>query len=227
MALPSPPPASSFFPREDHAMRFPRPRSVVVVTPPVVEPVPLDLAKSQCGLVPEQQDDDEILLTLIATARRLCERRLGVALVATQYRAKWGFNANAMGAFADESTAWPNGVELPNPPLLISGSYPISLTVDGTAMDAGSFAIDADCRPALIRFNLQPGLGWAGGELTATYWAGVAPGQQIAPQIRSAMLLIIRHLYDNRSAVPTDVSAIVLPMAVETLLASESIDGRF
>lgn len=227
MVLNSPPPAALFLSSEDHDMRFPRPRSVVVLTPPVVEPVPLDLAKSQCGLVPEQQDDDEILLALIATARRLCERRLGIALVATQYRAKWGFQANAMGAFADESTAWPNGVELPNPPLLMGESYPISLTVDGTAMNVGSYAIDADCRPALVRFNLQPGLGWAGGELTATYWAGVAPGGRIAPQIVSAMLLIIRHLYDNRSAVPTDVSAIVLPMAVETLLASESIDGRY
>lgn len=227
MVLNSPPPAALFLSSEDHDMRFPRPRSVVVLTPPVVEPVPLDLAKAQCGLVPEQQDDDEILLALIATARRLCERRLGIALVATQYRAKWGFQANAMGAFADESTAWPNGVELPNPPLLMGESYPISLTVDGTAMNVGSYAIDADCRPALVRFNLQPGLGWAGGELTATYWAGVAPGGRISPQIMSAMLLIIRHLYDNRSAVPTDVSAIVLPMAVETLLASESIDGRY
>lgn len=208
-------------------MRFPRPRSVVLLTPPVVEPVPLDLAKSQCGLVPEQQDDDEILLALIATARRLCERRLGMSLVATQYRARWGFAANAPGAYADESTRWPIGVELPNPPLIVSEAFPLSITVDGVAMTAGQYAVDSDCRPALIRFNVQPGLGWSGGELSVTYWAGVAPGARIAPQIVSAMLLIIRHLYDNRSAVPTDISAIVLPMAVETLLASESIDGRY
>lgn len=208
-------------------MRFPRPRSVVLLTPPVVEPVPLDLAKSQCGLVPEQQDDDDLLLSLIATARRLCERRLGMSLVATQYRARWGFPANAPGAYVDESTRWPIGVELPNPPLLTGASYPISITVDGVAMAAGTYQIDTDCRPALVRFNTQPGLGWSGGELSITYWAGVAPGSIIPPQIRSAMLLIIRHLYDNRSAVPTDTAAIVLPMAVETLLASESIDGRY
>lgn len=208
-------------------MRFPRPRSVVLLTPPVVEPVPLDLAKSQCGLVPEQQDDDALLLSLIATARRLCERRLGVSLLATQYRAKWGFAANAPGAYADESTRWPIGVELPNPPLLVSESYPIAITVDGVAMTAGQYAIDSDCRPAVLRFNANPGLGWSGGELSVTYWAGVAPDGIIPPQIRSAMLLMIRHLYDNRSAVPTDTAAIVLPMAVETLLASESIDGRY
>lgn len=208
-------------------MLFPRPRSVVLLTPPVVEPVPLDLAKSQCGLVPEQQDDDLLLLSLIATARRLCERRLGQSLVATQYRAKWGFPANAPGAYADESTRWPIGVELPNPPILVSETYPIAIAVDGVSMAAGTYAIDADCKPAVLRFNVQPGLGWSGGELSVTYWAGVAPGTPIAPQVRSAMLLIVRHLYDNRSAVPTDTAAIVLPMAVETLLASESHDGRW
>jgi hypothetical protein len=199
----------------------------VVVTPPVVEPVSLDVAKLQCGLVPGQQDDDELLIGYISTARRLCERRLGATLVATQYRSKWGFLAGSPGQFADDSVRWPLGVALPNPPLLIDDTHSLTITVDGVALAGDKFVVDADCRPALIRFGLASVSGFAVGELTVTYWAGVLSGEQVAPQVKSAMLLMIRHLYDNRSAVPTDISAIVLPMAVDTLLASESITGRW
>jgi hypothetical protein len=44
-------------------------------------------AKAQVGLLPEQEDDDALLLRLISTGRRLVEQRLGVTLATRQFRA--------------------------------------------------------------------------------------------------------------------------------------------
>jgi len=59
-----------------------------------------------------------------------------------------------------------------------------------------------------------------------TFWAGTAAGQPIAPQLKSAILLYVGHLYIHREAV-SDSAAVALPMAFETLLASESITGAW
>jgi len=50
--------------------------------------------------------------------------------------------------------------------------------------------------------------------------------QPIAPQLRAAILLYVGHLYVHREAV-TSESVNELPMAFETLLASESVSGVY
>ena len=67
-----------------------KPRSVKLLTPPTVEPVSLADVKQHLRLMPDQTDDDLYIVQLVAAARRLIERRLGISLVATQYRAKIG-----------------------------------------------------------------------------------------------------------------------------------------
>lgn len=179
-----------------------KPRSCVLLTPPVVEPVSLAEVRAQLRMTPDQTDEDAFLLGAIATARRLIERRLGISLVATRYRA-----------------TWPAGVvvlELPNPPLLLDDDHGITVTVDGQAAD---FNVDADLRPAELELETP-----ADGTVVVTYWAGVAPGTGIAPQLRSALLMYVGHLYSNREASSTEPPAAV-PMAFETLLASESVNG--
>ena len=59
-----------------------------------------------------------------------------------------------------------------------------------------------------------------------TYWAGVATTNEIPPQLRTAILLFVGHLYAHREAVSED-GATELPMAVDMLLASESITGAY
>lgn len=138
----------------------------------------------------------------MAAARRLIERRLGISLVATQYRATWPAGATFL--------------ELPNPPLLLDDDHGMSVEVDSQAAD---YTVDADMRPAEVVIQHA-----ADGPVAVTYWAGVAPGTPIAPQLRSALLLYVGHLYVNREAVSADAPREV-PMAFETLLASESIHG--
>lgn len=179
------------------------PRSVVLIEGPVVEPVSLLEAKSQLRMTADQTDDDGHILGLIATGRRLIERRMGVALVAQQYRATWD-HAHAC-------------VQMPNPPLLDGEDYPIVVTADDEDVDADDYTIDTDSMPGLIEFSRIPS-----GRLKITYWAGVLPSVRVAPQIRSALLILVDHLYANRGAEQSD-----MPIAIDVLLASESHSGAY
>lgn len=182
-----------------------KPRSCVLLTPPVVEPVSLAEVRAQLRMTSDQTDEDAFLLGAVAAARRLIERRLGISLVATRYRATWPAGATVL--------------EVPNPPLLVDPDHALVVAVEGDELAGTDFSVDADMSPAAITLEAP-----ASGDVVATYWAGVAPGAGIAPQLRSALLLYVGHLYNHREASSTDAPSAV-PLAFETLLASESVNG--
>ena len=194
-------------------------RSMVVATQPTVEPVSLAEAKAQLSLLPEQMDDDELIVGHLAAARRLVERRLGVALAPQQLRARWEPSEDGWLRAADG--AGPRMLRLPRVPVLTGGAYPVAVDLDGVAVSSSTYAVDAD--EGTIRFSTSPNV-LPAGTLTVTYWAG--PAGRIAPQLRSAILLIVAHLYAYREAASAD-KLYEVPMAVETLLASESVSGRW
>lgn len=179
-----------------------KPKSVKLLTPPTVEPVSLAEVKQHLRLMPDQTDDDLYLVAQIAAARRLIERRLGIALVASQYRSKWDAGAVVLPLVG---------------PVLTHQDYPLAIVVGDTSLDGGDYELDADSS----EIELDQA---AADEVVATYWAGVYPGQPIAPQLRAAILLYVGHLYANREAASMDAPDEV-PMAFETLLASESVTG--
>ena len=196
-------------------------RSLVVTTQPTVEPVSLAEAKSQLSLLPDQIDDDDLIVGLIASGRRVAEARLGVALAPQQLRARWGYSVDGWPLSADGHG--PAVLALPRTPVLTGGSYPIVVDVDGTTVSSSTYTVDADAGE--IRFTSTPNV-IPTSTLTVTYSAG--PAGRIAPQVRSAILLMVGHLYMNREAVVTDGSQpVVLPLAVDTLLASASTSGRY
>lgn len=179
-----------------------KPYSVKLLTPPTVEPVLLSEVKQHLRLMPDQTDDDLYLMGQVAAARRLIERRLGISLVATQYRSKWEAGAVVLPLVG---------------PVLVTMGYPLSITVGGVELDPADYELDDDTSE--IELDTA-----AADEVVVTYWSGVAPGQPIAPQLRAALLLYVAHLYANREAASLDAPAEV-PMAFETLLASESVNG--
>lgn len=181
-----------------------KPKSVKLLTPPSVEPVSLAEVKQHLRIMPDQTDDDLYLVAQMAAARRLIERRLGVSLVATQYRAKWDAGAVVLPLVA---------------PVLVTADYPLAITVGGVALAASGYELDDDASE--IELDTA-----ASDEVVVTYWSGVEPGQPIAPQLRAAILIYVAHLYGNREAVATDGSQPAeIPMSFETLLASESDSG--
>jgi uncharacterized phiE125 gp8 family phage protein len=179
------------------------------------------MAKSHLSLLPEQEDDDTLIVSMIATARRLIERRLGVALAPQQLRARFDAT-DGMGWTRGPDNVGPVVLRLPVVPVLTGGSYPAALDVDGTAVSSSTYTVDADA--GQIRFSSAPQMSDLT-TLTVTYWAGQT---QVSPQLKTAMLLYVGHLYSNREAViSTGAQPVAIPMAFETLLASESVSGRW
>jgi len=182
-----------------------KPDTIRVLQWPIVEPVTLTEAKAQVSLAQDQTEHDRFLLDKIAAARRLIERRLSVTLVATQYRATWQTGGSVL--------------DLPAPPVLISATYPITVTVDGVALAAGDYEVDEDSFPATLTLDTP-----TTGKVVVTYWGGVAPGGVIEPTIRSALLAYVNHQFENRGVLNTEGGG-ELPQAFETLLAASSWNG--
>ena len=182
-----------------------KPDTIRVLQWPVVEPVSLNEAKAQCGMLADVTEYDRFLLDKLAAARRLVESRLSVTLVATQYRATWKAGGSVL--------------ELPAPPVLISATYPITVTVDGVALAAADYEVDEDAFPATITLDTA-----TDEKVVVTYWAGVAPGGMIEPMVRSAILAYVNHQFENRGVLNTEGGG-ELPQAFETLLAASSWNG--
>jgi len=195
-------------------------RSVVVSTQPTVEPVSLTEAKAQLSLLPEQTDDDALIVGLIAAARRLVERRLGLALAPQQLRAR--YEPDGDGWRRAGAGSGPAVLELPIAPVLTGNTYPVAVDVDGVAVSSSTYSVDSDSLPGAIRFSSAPSVSDSS-TLTVSYWSG--PVGKIPPQLRAAILLYVGHLYVHREAVGDRADE--LPMAFETLLASESVNGRW
>jgi uncharacterized phiE125 gp8 family phage protein len=196
-------------------------RSVVVTTQPTVEPVSLTEAKAQLSLLPEQTDDDSLIVGLIAAARRLVERRLGLALAPQQIRARYELDGDGWRRAGIGSG--PTVLELPIAPVLTGNTYPVVVDVDGVAVSPSTYSVDSDSLPGFLRFSSAPTV-LDTSTLTVSYWAG--PTGKIPPQLRAAILLYVGHLYVHREAVSAE-RADRVPLAFETLLASESVTGRW
>lgn len=182
-----------------------KPDTIRVLQWPIVEPVTLTDAKAQVSLAQDQTEHDRFLMDKIAAARRLIERRLSVTLVATQYRATWQTGGSVL--------------DLPAPPVLISATYPITVTVDGVALSASDYEVDQDAFPATLTLDTA-----TTGKVVVVYWGGVAPGGVIEPTIRSALLAYVNHQFENRGVLNTEGGG-ELPQAFETLLAASSWNG--
>lgn len=180
-----------------------KPKTIRLIEHPVVEPVSLSEVKEQVGLSADQTDFDRMLLGAMATARRLIERRLGVSMIATQYRAKYPAGAVVL--------------ELPNPPVLVDEDHLLEITVGGQPLGANDYELEEDASEVELD---SP----ADDDVVCTYWAGVAPGGKIAPQLRSAIMLYVAHAFKHREAA-SEEGVVEVPMAFETLLASESVSG--
>ncbi len=184
-----------------------KPDTIKVLEWPTVEPVTLTEARQQVGLMPDQVEFDALLLRAIATGRRLIERRLGITMLATQYRATWHVA--------------PPVLDLPAPPVLVDEDHPLVVTVDGDEIDEADYEVDSDALPATVTFDQAPT-----GKVVATYWAGAALGSLIEPTLRSAVLMYVTHAFENR-AVLADGPSAELPQGFETLLAASSWSGAW
>jgi uncharacterized phiE125 gp8 family phage protein len=197
-------------------------RSLKQLSEPEVEPVSLAAAKGQVGLLPEQSDDDALLLRLISTGRRLVEQRIGTTLATRQFRATFVHD--------DRGHHWCHrgavGPVLPVPPILVDGAHPLAITVGGVTISPSTYSVDSDSAPAVIRFTTWPTFD-DDAPLVVTFWAGPPAAGRIEPAAESVILLYVAHGFKHREGVVTGTIANELPMGIETLLASISITGAY
>lgn len=177
-----------------------RPRTVKQLTAPTAEPVTLAEAKEHLRIMADVTEDDAMIGAMIAAARRLIEQRLGRSLMLAQYRSQFSKGATLLQLVA---------------PVYVDASHPIAVAIGGTVTD--DYELDDDASEVELDSA-------AIDDVAVTYWAGAAQAADVAPQLRAAMLLYIGHLYAHREAASTD-SPSEVPMAFETLLASESLSG--
>ena len=191
-------------------------RSLTTLTEPVTEPVSLVEAKAYLRV--DNTDEDTLIGTLITAARQWVESYLDRALILRQLVLRFD--------------TFPVEIELPQPPLSSAGTTTaISLTYTletGTTatLSTSEYRIDRTSTPGVLRQNYSGS--WPGhlndyNSIAVTYWAGYGSDEgDMPPAIKNAILLMVGHLFENRSAVVTGTITKPIEFALESLLKSKS-----
>ena len=192
--------------------------SVTRATGPAVEP--LTVAEAKLHLRVDISDDDAYIGTLITAAREWVENYLDRTLITTQLILR-------AAEFPTEE------LELARPPMATAGTatavvitYTLADTTTAT-LSTALYRVDRTTTPG----NVAPIINgtWPSdviedaNAVAVTYWAGYGPTSASVPAtIRHAMLMLIGHWYDRRSAVLTGTISKPIEFAVESLLASNN-----
>ena len=212
-----------------------------LVTPPVAEPVTLARAKSHLRV--DFTDDDDLIRALISTAREMCEQKMQRAIYNQTYELSLDqFNyGDWRSTIPTErrnplnfSALWESmALRLPMP-RLVSVTSITFLDYSGAeqTLDPSAYSVDTASQPARIVPSVD--LTWPTtdyyvlGSVKVTYVAGsYGDGVEVdncPSSIKSAMLLLVGHLYANREAV-SEKAMTVLPLAVDALLGPYKFYG--
>jgi len=179
---------------------------LVVVTPPVREPVSVEEVKAQLRV--DYADEDGLIAAYIGAARETLERLLWRAFI-TQ-------------TLALTLDAWPEGnaIRLPRPPLQVVSAVTWTDAVGAVhVLDAGTYAVDTTSEPG--RVVLRAGQAWPGSALApaagvrVTYTAGYGDEADTVPEaIRQAIRLLAAHWFEHREAVSEAKALEEVPMGV-------------
>lgn len=185
-------------------------RSLTRATEPAVEPVTLSEAKAHLRV--DITDDDSLISAIIKAAREFCEEYLDRTLVHTQ----WTMSVDR----------FPWEFELPRPPMAQSGTttatvVTYTLETQATAtLDTAEYRVDRAATPGVIRTvyaGTWPGHLYDENAVSVTWWGGYgADGTSVPAAIRSAVLMLVSHLYEHRTAVAPSMAEV--PLGVKALL---------
>lgn len=178
-----------------------------LITPPAIEPVTLQEVKDHLRIT--VADDDTVLTFLITSAREHIEDMLSRALI-TQ---TWELVLDR----------FPDCIELPYPPLQSVQSI-LYIDEEGFQQTLAPSVYTADAKRDPGRIVPAYGQQWPStrreiNAVAITYKAGYGDFEIDVPgPIRSALLLMIGHLYENREATaPFQITT--LPHGVDRLLS--------
>lgn len=189
--------------------------NLTVVTPPSVEPVSLTEAKLHLRV--DHSIEDTLITALIQTAREKAEAFTRKRFIETQLRLD-----------LDRFPLGGGPIRLPYPPLIEVDSITY-LDEDGdqVTLDDAAYRVVNDPQGATIEPEFDyswPVTRDVGAAVSVTYKAGYGDSAATVPGvIKTAMLLLIAHWYENREAVVVGTIAGALPLGVDTLLRAERV----
>lgn len=181
----------------------------VVAVAPAVEPVGLEEAAEHLRL--DSLEESAWLRRAIATARRHAEQFTGRALI-----------TQTLEAARD---TWPGrSFVLPRPPLqAVTWIKWWNEAGQEATFSPANYVVDT--RPTPGRVVLKLGVAWPGDALreangfVVRYTAGYGEeGAAVPEEARSAILMLVGHLYENREATTAAGGVMTLPFGVERLL---------
>lgn len=191
--------------------------ALVLNSGPSVEPLTLLEVKNHLRLDASDNTEDDLLNALITAARQDCEKFQGRAYI-TQTWELW------LDAFPGQDF-----IKLNKSPVQSVSSIKYYDTDDTEAtFSSDDYFVDTKSEPGRVVLNyseswpsttLRPANG-----VCVTFVAGYGDAASDVPQyIKNAMLLLIGHLYENREAVITGMTAAQMPFGVEALLWKERV----
>ncbi len=193
--------------------------SLVTITPPATEPVTLAEAMSHLRLeAPSVGAHPEATLieALITTARQHVEAETSRALITQTLEARW-----------DE---WRDEIHLPWSPTqsIVSVSY---VDKDGVTQSLAASAYRADLAATFARLTPAFDTEWPAaravtGAIVVRFVAGYGLASAVPAPLRAAILLLVAHLYEHRTAA-TERALSDLPMGVRALLAPYQPGGAW
>jgi len=172
---------------------------------PTIEPITLHRVREHCRV--DDTDEDGFLASMIPAARRHCEQVLGAALLDQAITVE----------FAPEDFIRRTD----------KGGYIYELPVKGVTsvteiLNENEGEIDeADYVLSVVSNTIRTSEKVS----KVTYRAGVFDPADVSPTVKKAMLLLLGHWYEHRSAVTTEATPHAVQMTVDALLAPERALG--
>ena len=194
-------------------------RSLVRVTNPSVEPVSLAMAKSQCRI--DTDAENEYIQNLIAVARQYVEDVLDITLCTTVWESRY-----------DLFPIW--AIVLPRAPMATGNVTVTYRNGDGTTAsltsDAGNFQVDVRGIPGRIFpkwAEAWPPTRGDENSVIVRYTAGYgADGTNVPPVAKHLILMLVAHLFESRQ--PAVVGGVAsVPYTFDTLLAASGLGVNY
>lgn len=187
---------------------------------PATEPITLEEAKAQLNIDPDFEDDDDLINSMITTARVWLENRTGQSFI-KQTRVQYMDKFPLCGQF-----------EIIRGPILTQGSgitppivkYYDSQDAEQTWDSTGYWFDDRSFTPKIVAKYSWPSLGERPSPVSVTYFAGFGDDAAGVPEtIKSAMKLIVSNMYNNRvPEVESTKDYARLQMGVERILSFDT-----
>ena len=194
-----------------------------IIAQPVVEPLTIDECRAH--LEAQRYDDttiddadDAMIGGLLSAAREHCEQFLGLSLAPCTLEI-------ALDRWPTVALDGATYIELPMGPvreiLSFTAGEPSSSSTD-MDVDPASYVLDTYSAPnRVVPVSAWPSVGAATNAIKVTYAAGYGVdtdgGEPLPKALRSAILLVLGHLYRNRED-STDKAMAALPLGAESLM---------